>query len=273
MKNEVVIIEKTDGVAVLTLNRPEKANCLNQELKAALVKALDDLDGDPAVGAIVMKGAGKHFCAGQDYNDVVLGTDYEHLNKYRRIFGAECTAIFDKIVSIGTPVIAAARGMVTGEGFPLCASCDIIYAAEGTTFQFPGTNLGGISTGPAVVVARYFGIKRTLEHLFSGEPILATEALQYGLINKILPKDKLEEAVMRLARKIAAASLANPAVKELGKSTFYTAMDMERSKAVKYAHQQMAQLFVTPPVIDLGKKLLQGKVTLAERQLEGLVES
>ena len=124
------------------------------------MNTLDQLDNDESVGVIIMKGAGKHFCAGQDYNDVVLGHDYEHLNQYRKIFGTECTAMFNKIVEIGTPVIAAARGMVTGEGFPLCASCDIIYAAEGTVFQFPGTNLGGTSIGPAVVIARYFGIKR-----------------------------------------------------------------------------------------------------------------
>jgi enoyl-CoA hydratase/carnithine racemase len=124
-----------------------------------------------------------------------------------------------------------------------------------------------------VLVTRYFPVKRTLEHLFSGEPILAEEALQYGLINKIVPQDKLEETAMKLAEKIGQATLRNPpAMKELGKGTFYMALDMERSKAVKHAHQMMAQQFITPPVIETVRMLLEGKVSLAQRQLEGLVK-
>lgn len=273
MKKQVVLVEKKNGVAILTLNRPEKGNCLNHELKTAIFNTLNELDNDDTVGAIVMRGAGDHFCTGQDYNDVVLGTSYEYLDKYRKIFGTECTNIFNKIMDIGLPVIGAVHGVVTGEGFPLCASCDIVYAAEGTVFQFPGSNLGGLSVGPAVLVARYFPIKRTLEHLFSGEPILASEALQYGLINKIVPQDKLEETAMKLAEKIARLALENPpAVRELGKGVFYTSLDMERSKAIRQSHQMMAQMFITPPVVDLGKKFLEGKVSLAERHLEGLVK-
>jgi enoyl-CoA hydratase/carnithine racemase len=273
-KNPVVLVEKKEnGTAIITLNRPEKNNCLNHELKLGIFNALNELDNDESVGSIVMKGAGRHFCTGQDYNEVVLGNDYRHLDNYRKIFGTECTNIFNKMMDIGLPVIGAVHGVVTGEGFPLCAACDIVYAAEGTVFQFPGTNLGGLSVGPAVLISRYFPIKRTLEHLFSGEPILAEEALQYGLINKIVPQDKLEETAMKLADKIASLARQNrPAVKELGKGVFYTTLDMERSKAIKIAHQMMAQMFITPPVVDLGKALLEGKVSYKDRQLEGLVK-
>ncbi len=271
MQEQVLTVEKKKGVAVITLNRPDKANALNHELKLALLKALGTLANNAETGAILIMGAGKHFCAGQDFNDVVLGTDQKDLQECRQVFSHLVTTLFEQIISMGTPVIAAVRGMVTGEGLPLAASCDLVVASENTIFQFPGTNLGGISIGPAVVAARYIGIKKALEYSLTGEPLVATEAERLGLVNRVVPDDKLEKTALALAEKIASKTLRNPiAVKALGKSVFYLALDMERSKAFQYAHEMLAQIFITPPAIEGAKLFLEGKLTKGDLQLEGL---
>ncbi|HME45893.1 MAG TPA: enoyl-CoA hydratase/isomerase family protein [Syntrophorhabdales bacterium] len=271
--NQVVIVERKNGVGIITLNRPKKANALNHELKEAITKALEELGSDTKIGAILLKGAGKHFCAGQDFNDVVLGTDQKDLEECRHVFSYAVTTIFEQIINMGTPVIAAIRGMITGEGLPLAISCDLVVASDNTVFQFPGTNLDGISIGPGVVAARYMGIKEAMWYLLTGEPILASEAKRLGMVNRVVPDERLEEEAMAVAEKVAYKTLRNSvAVKELGKSVFYMALDMERSKAFRYAHQMLAQIFITPPAIDGAKLFLEGKLTKAQLQLEGLVK-
>lgn len=273
MNEQVVIVEKKNGVGIIILNRPEKANALNAQLKKAIVKELGELGEDTEIGSILIKGAGKHFCSGQDFNDVLLGTDQKDLKVCRETFGRMVTAIFEQIINIGIPVIAAVRGMVTGEGLPLAVTCDLVVASENTVFQFPGTNLAGCSIGPGVVAARYMGIKKTLEYLFTGEPLLATEAERFGMINRVVPDDKLEEEAFALAEKIASKVFRNPfSVKDLGKDVFYRALDMDRKMAFQYAHLELAQCFITPPAIDGAKLFLEGKLTKEDLQLEGLLD-
>lgn len=273
MSEQVTIVEKKNGVGILTLNRPDKANALNAQLKKAIVKDLKELAEDSDIGSILIKGAGKHFCAGQDFNDVVLGNSHKDLEVCRETFGRMVTTIFEQIITMGTPVIAAVRGMVTGEGLPLAVTCDLVVASENTVFQFPGTNLAGCSIGPGVVAARYMGIKKTLEYLFTGEPLLANDAERYGMINRVVPDDKLEENAFALAEKIAGKVLRNPiSVKDLGKDVFYMALDMDRKRAFQYAHQELAQCFITPPAIKDAQLFLEGKLSKKDLQLEGLLE-
>lgn len=273
MQSDFLNIERKNCVGVLTLNRPEKANALNAELKKALMSALGELSVDPEVGAILIKGAGKHFCSGQDFKDIALGTRPEDVAACRHTFNHLVTPIFDQINAMGTAVIAAVRGLVTGEGLPLAATCDLVVASENTVFQFPGTNLAGISIGPGVVAARYIGIRKTLEYLLTGEPLLAPEAERLGLVNRVVPDDKLEETALALAQKVGSKALTNPAfIKELGKRVFYIALDMERSKAFKYSHEALANGFCTNEAIEGAKRFLEGKLTKSDLQLEGLVE-
>ncbi len=270
---QVVIVEKKNGVGIVTFNRPTKANALNHELKAGITKALNQLKDDKELGAILLRGAGKHFCSGQDFNDVVLGTDQKHLEECRHVFSYAVTTIFEQIINMDTPVIGGVRGMITGEGLPLALVCDLVIASENTVFQFPGTNLDGISIGPGVVAARYMSIKETMWYLLTGEPIVAAEAKRLGMVNKVVPDDKLDQEAIALAEKVAYKVLRNPVgVKELGKAVFYMGLDMERSKAFRYAHQMLAQIFITPPAIDGAKLFLEGKLTKAQLQLEGLVK-
>jgi len=273
MNEQVIIVEKKNGVGIVTLNRPGKANALNAQLKRAIVNELKILAEDTEIGSVLIKGAGKHFCAGQDFNDVILGTDHKDLVSCRETFGRMVTTIFEQIIDMGTPVIAAVRGMVTGEGLPLAVTCDLVVASENTVFQFPGTNLAGCSIGPGVVAARYLGIKKTLEYMFTGEPLLAKEAEHYGMVNRVVPDDKLEEEAFALAEKIAGKVLRNPlSVKDLGKEVFYMALDMDRKRAFQYAHQEMAQCFISPPAIEGAQLFLEGKLSKEDLQLEGLLE-
>lgn len=271
MNDKVLLVQKKNHVGILTLNRPGKANALNTVLKRELLQALDTLASDPDVGAILLIGAGKHFCSGQDFNDIVLGTDTKDLQKVREIFNHLVTPLFDKIASIGTPVVAAIRGMVTGEGLPLAITCDLVVASETTVFQFPGTNLAGISIGPGVVAARYIGTRRALQYLLTGEPLLAKDAERYNMVNRVVPDADLESAATVLAEKIASKVLTNPTfIKELGKTVFYQAQDMERSKAYRYSHEALAHGFCTQEATEGARKLLKGGYTKAELQLEGL---
>jgi enoyl-CoA hydratase/carnithine racemase len=273
MKEQVLIVEKRDGVGVVTLNRPRKANALNAALKLAIIEALRELAVDAEIGAVLIKGAGKHFCSGQDFNDIVLGTDPKSVEACRNTFNNMVTPIFEQIISMGTPVIAAVRGMATGEGLPLAITCDLVVASENTVFQFPGTNLDGISIGPGVVAARYMGIKKTLEYLLTGEPLVATEAERLGLVNRVVPDDRLEEAAFALAKKVADKVMGNPIfIKELGKKVFYMALDMERSKAFRYSHEALAHGFCSPAAIEGAKVFLEGKLTKADLQLEGFFD-
>jgi enoyl-CoA hydratase/carnithine racemase len=272
MTKPVLLVEKKNCVGILTLNRPEKANALNTELKRQLLGALDRLSGDDEVGCVLLKGAGRHFCSGQDFNDIAIGTRPEDVLEVRNIFNRLVSPLFERIASMGTPVVAAVRGMVTGEGLPLAITCDLVLASETTVFQFPGTNLAGISIGPGVVAARYMGIRRALQYLLTGEALLARDAERFDMVNRVLADSQLEAEATALAEKVARKVLTNPAfIKDLGKTVFYQALDMERSKAYRYSHEALAAGFCTPQAMQGAQKLLEGRYTKADLQLEGLV--
>lgn len=272
MSQPLLMIEKKNNVGILTLNRPSKGNALNTQLKRDLYQALDEMSKDPSVGAVLLKGEGKHFCTGQDFNDIVLGTDTKDLQTVREIFNHLVSPLFEKIATMGTPVICAVRGMVTGEGLPLAITCDLVIASETTVFQFPGTNLAGISIGPGVVASRYIGTRRALQYLLTGEPLLARDAERHDMINHVVPDGELEATATALAEKVAAKVLTNPTfIKELGKTVFYQAQDMERNKAYRYAHEALAHGFCTQEATEGARRLLQGGYTKTELQLEGLM--
>jgi len=267
----LLLVEKKNHVGVITLNRPKKGNALNTQLKRDLMTALDELSRDEDVGAVLLKGTGKHFCTGQDFGDIVLGTDTKDLQTVREIFNQLVSPLFEKLATMGTPVVCAVRGMVTGEGLPLAITCDLVVASDTTVFQFPGTNLAGISIGPGVVAARYIGTRRALQYLLTGEPLLARDAERYDMVNRVVPDAELEATATALAEKIAAKVLSNPTfIKELGKTVFYQAQDMERGKAYRYAHEALAHGFCTQEATEGARRLLQGGYTKKDLQLEGL---
>lgn len=222
-----LLFDVSQSIAVITLNRPEKRNALSLELLEELSRLLGDLDRRKDVKVVIIKGAGKAFCAGHDISQLVNGT----LTDYQAIFG-ECVAVMERIQRLPQPVIAQTHGIATAAGCQLVAACDLAVAEEETRFGTPGVKIGLFCTTPAVPLVRAVGRKRALEMLFTGEMISARQAEAYGLVNKVVPQDRLEAETQGLAKRIAQASVVTL---RMGKRAFYYQVNLSDSQAYGHA--------------------------------------
>jgi enoyl-CoA hydratase/carnithine racemase len=232
MKPESLCLTHEDGVAVITLNRPERRNALSLGLMLELTACLDEIGHNSAVRAVILRAAGKVFCSGHDLIEMT-GRD---INEYRRIFDA-CTDLMTKIQAIPQPVIAEVQGIATAAGCQLVATCDLVVAAEEAAFATPGVKIGLFCTTPMVALTRAIGRKRALQMLLTGELVDARRAAEWGLVNEVVPAAELEAATRKLAAKIAEASSL---VVALGKQAFYTQIDLDQPKAYAYAKEVMS---------------------------------
>lgn len=189
---EVIIYEKRDHVAWVTLNRPEVLNARNEQLREELLQALKQAAADEDVYVIVITGTGnKAFCAGADIREFEKLTPTEWL---RRRYGAESDLVY--IRKIPKPVIAMVNGYALGGGFELAMACDVVIASDNARFGHREVGVGIIPGGGGTqLLPRLIGEKKTKELIFTGMDISAEEALQLGLVNKVVPKEKLREAV------------------------------------------------------------------------------
>lgn len=227
------ILVETDGrIAYVTMNRPEKRNALSMEHMEELTDCFRSLGERPDIAVIVLRGNGPAFCAGHDLAEMT-GQD---VNFYRRLFQT-CTVMMDTIQNIPQPVIAQVHGIATAAGCQLVATCDLAVAAEDARFATPGVRIGLFCSTPMVAVSRNLPRKKTLEMLLTGEPISAQEALQYGLVNRVVPAERLAEETRALAERIVAAS---PFVVGIGKQAFYRQMEMPQHQAYAYAQEVMS---------------------------------
>jgi len=215
-----------EPAARITLNRPEKRNALSLELMQELIAALRELSSRAGTHAIVIEGAGPAFSAGHDLSEMV-GREEPFLDE---LF-ATCTVMMETIHELPQPVIAKVHGIATAAGCQLVAACDLAVAAEGTRFGTPGVKIGLFCSTPMVPVSRAVGRKRAMQMLLTGEPIDAATALDWGLINQVVPPDALEAAVGHLVDAIARSS---PYTVALGKRAFYEQVD--RAEPEAYAH-------------------------------------
>ena len=235
MADSLVVVEQRDRVAWLTLNRPERRNPLGLEMMEALIDALTTLPAETA--AVVVAGAGPAFSAGHDLAEV-LGSDESELEK---IF-ARCTELMETISRIPQPVIARVHGVATAAGCQLVAAADLAVAAESARFATPGVKIGLFCSTPMVPISRAVGRKRAMEMLLTGQMIDASTALDWGLVNRVVPDEQLDSAVADLVESIIAFS---PAVIALGKRTFYSQIDVDQhqayedTRAVMVANAQM----------------------------------
>ncbi len=189
-----LIFEKKNGLATLTLNRPDALNALNKELIAEIVAALIDIERDDSVKVVVIKGAGKAFCAGADLKEL------EGLEAGR---DPGFSTIWDRIENLSKPVIAAVHGFAITGGFLLAYSCDLIIASEDATFADTHARWGLIPTGGETQrLPRKIGGMRAKLMMFTSEPIDAKEAERIGLVTKVVPRDKLDEEVNTLVQKL-----------------------------------------------------------------------
>ena len=230
---ELVLYELIDGIAVLTLNNPRKRNALSSGLLAALKCHLERIKDDPAVRVVVLRSEGPVFSSGHDL-DEMLGGDQE---TYTGIF-ADCTEVMESIRLLPKPVIAQVQGLATAAGCQLVATCDLAVASETASFATPGVQIGLFCTTPGVAVSRAVMPKKAMEMLLTGTPIPAQEALEFGLVNRVVPLEELEKSVMELARRISSASSQTLA---MGKPAFYQQLDMDRPAAYDFAQRVMVQ--------------------------------
>lgn len=229
---QLIMIEKNHGVGILTLNRPHVRNALNAQLTEELLDALKEMERDSEVGALVLRGAGAGFCSGHDLSEVIG----KSLMEYRAIF-AKSVRVLESIADMGKPVIAAVHGHATAMGCALAAGCDLAIASEDALFQTPGVNIGFACITPMAGIYRSLGRKKCLELILTGDAISACEAERNGLVNRVVPREKLEETAMEMAAKISSKA---PLAVQMGKQSFYRMADMEHGKAYSYAIEMIS---------------------------------
>src|SRR5579859_3929335 len=221
-----LLVRAEAPAARIVLNRPEKRNALSLELMEEMIAALGDASAQPATRAIVIEGAGPAFSAGHDLSEMI-GRDRSFL---AHLFD-RCSVMMETVHEVPQPVIAKVHGIATAAGCQLVAACDLAVAAEGTRFATPGVKIGLFCSTPMVPVSRAVGRKRAMEMLLTGEPIAAETALDWGLINRVVPAEELESAVLELVDAIARSSSFTVAT---GKRAFYSQID--RPEAEAYGH-------------------------------------
>jgi enoyl-CoA hydratase/carnithine racemase len=227
-----LLVEADGPAARITLNRPEKRNALSLELLGELTAALRETSARAGTRVIVLEGAGAVFSAGHDLSEMIGREDAF----YRELFGA-CTVTMETLHDLPQPVIAKVHGVATAAGCQLVAACDLAVAAEGTRFATPGVKIGLFCSTPMVPVSRAVGRKRAMEMLLTGEPIDAATALDWGLVNRVVPAEELDGAVLELVEAIARSS---PRTVATGKRAFYAQVDRPEHDA--YGHCQLVMV-------------------------------
>jgi enoyl-CoA hydratase/carnithine racemase len=206
---------------------------LSLELMEELIAALREVSSQSGVRAIVIEGAGPAFSAGHDLAEMVGRDD----GFYHELFGV-CTVMMETIHELPQPVIAKVHGIATAAGCQLVAACDLAVAAEGTRFATPGVKIGLFCSTPMVPVSRAVGRKRAMELLLTGEPINASRALDWGLVNRVVSAEELEGAVMDLVASIVRSSSYTVAT---GKRAFYDQVDRPETEAYEHCKVVMAE--------------------------------
>jgi enoyl-CoA hydratase/carnithine racemase len=229
---EYLLVESDPPLAIITLNRPERRNALSLGLMNELITSLRVLSRSPEIHAVIIAAAGPVFSAGHDLNELRS----RDLGAYRQLFDV-CTELMTLVQSIPQPVVAEVQGMATAAGCQLVATCDLAVAAEHAEFATPGVRIGLFCTTPMVALSRAIGRKRALEMLMTGAAISARTAMEWGLINHVVPADRLREEALALAGSLAQAS---PLTISVGKQAFYAQIDLDQQKAYAYAKEVMS---------------------------------
>ena len=231
MSAQTVLVEVVEGVARVTLNRPEVRNALNESVLRELEAALRRLEDDPAVRAIILRGAGdRAFCAGADLKGVGdRGTTLQARESFSGL-----ARILEYLARMRTPVIAQVHGYALAGGCGLAAGCDIVVAADDAVFGLPEIKVGLLPLIVMAPILRAVGRKRGLLMILSGEPVSAREAYEMGLVSRIVPRAELETAASGLAQTLAGYS---PTALGLAKEAAATVSDMEYGAALRYLRE------------------------------------
>ncbi|MFL6652774.1 MAG: enoyl-CoA hydratase [Sulfurifustaceae bacterium] len=229
----VLQVQVDRGIATLTLNRPAQYNALSAELLAELQQALDRIAADASVRVVIIAANGKAFCAGHDLKEMRSREDRAF---HEELFD-QCGKVMLTINRLPQPVIAQVQGIATAAGCQLVAQCDLAVAAQSARFAVSGINLGLFCSTPAVPLSRNVSRKRAMQMLLTGDFIDAETAVQYGLVNDVVPDAELAAATRALAEKIAAKSQV---ALRLGKKMFYQQIEMDLESAYRFGAERMA---------------------------------
>ncbi|MFZ7125769.1 MAG: enoyl-CoA hydratase/isomerase family protein [Desulfobacterales bacterium] len=238
MSYKHVIVEVDDRfVGHVTLNRPEQLNTFNTQLAEDLLLALETMDADPKVRVVLLKGAGKAFCAGIDVNELAGKTAMEY-----RAWIEHMEQPLVAISQMKKPVIAQLHGVAAANGMGLVAAADLAIASENAKMGLTAINVGLNCVGPVIPVARSIGRKKALELLLHGDLIKAPEAMAMGLLNRVVPRDDLEKEALAWAEALAKKS---PVAVQIAKKAFYASEDMDYLRQFDYMNEAFARLCTT----------------------------
>ena len=229
-----VLTTVENGVATLTLNRPQRFNPLSSQMIAAIQAELDAIASDASVRVVILAAEGKGFCAGHDLKEMRAHT--EDKGWQHGLFNT-CSRMMIALTEIPQPVIARVQGIATAAGCQLVSMCDLAVAASTATFAMPGVNIGVFCSTPAVGVVRNIGRKHAMEMLLTGEPIDTATAQSWGLVNRVVPSSRLDAEIRRFTDIILSRSSATI---RFGKQAFYRQIDHPLAAAYDITSEVMA---------------------------------
>ncbi|MGD9123818.1 MAG: enoyl-CoA hydratase-related protein [Desulfarculaceae bacterium] len=238
MSYENLVLEKgEDHVGIITLNRPDRLNTFTSQTATEVQKALLEMESDPEVRVILLRGEGKAFCAGIDVTEMEglspnqLKSWVEHMETPLVTMSKLCK-----------PVMVSVRGVAAANGGGLVAAADLAIVSSKARIGFTAVNVGLFCLGPAVPLFRMVGRKRALELLFYGELINADKAYEMGLVNKVVPEEDLDQEAREWAAKLAAKS---PVAVQLSKRALYATADMDYVSSFDFMNEAFARLCTT----------------------------
>jgi enoyl-CoA hydratase/carnithine racemase len=247
MEFEHILVERSGEFATITMNRPQRRNALSMEHMRELIAAFAEVGNGDALG-IVLAAHGPVFSSGHDLADVADGD----LSAVRSLL-MTCTELMTLMQQVPQPVVARVHGLATAAGCQLVASADLAVASEDAGFAAPGGKGGWFCHTPMVAVARNVGRKRAAEMAMSGDVIDARTALDWGLVNRVVPAAQLDTAVQDLLERVTRGSAES---KGIGKQALYAQIDLDQPKAYAYAIEVMAATSQLPDAREWSRAFL-----------------
>src|SRR5712671_1458997 len=237
-EESILLREDRDGLCTLTLNRPAQMNLLTTEMLEALQEAFEAIAGDRRVRVVVLAAKGKGFCAGHDIKEIRA---LKERPKIEELF-AKCSRMMQTITALPQPVIASVQGAAAAAGCQLVAQCDLAVASATAKFTTAGVTWGFFCSTPGVAVGRNLQRKHAMEMLLTGDMVDARKAMEWGLVNRVVPAAELEAQTRKLALQICEKP---PETVAAGKRAFYKQMDLGVDKAYELASKAISSSFAS----------------------------
>ena len=236
IQEAILLRDDREGICTLTMNRPQQMNLLTTQMLSALQRELDLLKSDENVRVLILAANGKGFCAGHDLKEIRA---LKEQPKIEKLF-AQCSRMMQTIQALPQPVVARVQGAAAAAGCQLVAQCDLAVASEAAKFATPGVTWGFFCSTPGVTVGRNLLRKRAMEMLLVGDTVDAHKALEWGLVNAVVPAGELEAQTWNLAKKICEKPRSTVAA---GKRAFYQQMEQGIAKAYEIASVAISSSF------------------------------